>query len=161
MRIFAAALRLSSCLTVAGASLALPATVNADTVTRTYVACNQYDECWRVHQRYSYPSDQNIVIHDGDWYDAHQQDTHWHWLSDPADDRGWYDKDGTWRADPGARAVVGGATGAGVGAAIGCVVTIAIGCAPGAAVGAAIGGGSGAVAGAASTPTHHDDPPPN
>jgi hypothetical protein len=136
-------------------------TASADTVTRTYVACNQYNECWRVHQRYSYPSDQSIVVHDGDWYDAHQQDTHWHWLADPSDDRGWYDQDGNWRADPGARAVVGGATGAGVGAVIGCVVTIAIGCAPGAVVGAAIGGGSGAVAGAASTPAHHDDPDHN
>jgi hypothetical protein len=54
--------------------------------------------------------------------------------------------------DPGAHAVVGGATGAAAGAAIGCLITIPIGCAPGAAIGAAVGGGTGAVAGAASTP---------
>jgi hypothetical protein len=139
MRIFKAALVAGSYLAVAGASLSLPATVSADTVT----------------------DDQKIIIHDGDWYEAHQGDARWHWLNDPADDRGWYDRDGNWRSDPGARAVAGGAAGAGIGAAVGCVVTIAIGCAPGAAVGAAIGGGSGAVAGAASTPDHHDEPPPN
>jgi hypothetical protein len=57
--------------------------------------------------------------------------------------------------DPGARALGGGAAGAGVGAAIGCIITIPIGCAPGAAIGAAVGGGTGAVAGAASTPPPH------
>jgi hypothetical protein len=131
-----------------------PMAANADAVERTYVACNQYDECWRVHQRYVYPGDQQIVIHDSDWYDAHQNDANVHWMSDPSDDRGWYDRDEHWHADPGARAVAGGAAGAGIGAAVGCVVTIAIGCAPGAAIGAAVGGGTGAVAGAASTP--HD-----
>jgi hypothetical protein len=158
MRIFTAALGLGSYLAVisGGAFVATPAA--ADPEVTTYVACNQYDECWRVHHRYAYPSDQTITIHDGDWYDAHQQDTHWRWLNDPADDRGWYDSDGNWRADPGARALVGGAKGASIGAAVGCVVTIAIGCAPGAAVGAAIGGGTGAVAGAASTPRHDDEP---
>lgn len=152
MRIFKAALGLSSCLAViCGSSLvATPAVADPD--SRTYVACNQYDQCWRVHHKYAYPADQQITIHDSDWYDAHQQDAHWRWMSDPTDDRGWYDRDANWRSDPGQRALVGGAGGAGVGAAIGCIVTIAIGCAPGAAAGAAIGGGAGAVAGAASTP---------
>jgi len=147
MRIFTAALGLGSYLAVisGGSLVATPAV--ADPV---YVACNQYNECWRVHHRYAYPSDQAIIVHDGGWYDAHQQDVRW--LNDPSDDRGWYDRDGNWRADPGARAVAGGATGAAIGAAIGCVVTLPIGCAPGAATGAAIGGGTGAVAGAASTP---------
>lgn len=152
MRISTAALGVSSVLAVLGGSLTLPTIASADTVERTYVACNQYDECWRIHQRYAYPSDQQIVIHDSDWYAAHQSDEHVHWLSDPADDRGWYVRDGTWHADPGVRALKGGAAGAGVGAAIGCLATLPVGCAPGAAVGAAVGGGTGAVAGAASTP---------
>src|SRR5579862_395155 len=158
MRIFTAALGLGSYLAVisGGSFVATPAA--ADTVETTYVACNHYDECWRVHHKYAYPADQEIVYHDADWYDANHQDARWHWRADPSDDRGWYDQDGNWRADPGARALVGGAKGASVGAAVGCVVTIAIGCAPGAAVGAAIGGGAGAAAGAATTP-RHDDPP--
>lgn len=153
MRIFTAALGLGSYLAImsGGALVATPAV--ADPSSTTYVACNQYNECWRVHQRYAYPADQVITIHEGGWYEAHRQDARL--LSDPADDHGWYDRDGNWRADPGARALVGGATGAGIGAAIGCIVSLPIGCAPGAAVGAAVGGGTGAVAGAATTP-----PPP-
>jgi hypothetical protein len=131
-----------------------PTMASADTVTKTYVACNQYDECWRVRERYAYPSEQQIVIHDNDWYAAHQSDEHVHWLADPADGRGWYDRGGSWHGDPGLRAVKGGVAGAGVGAAIGCLATLPVGCAPGAAVGAAVGGGTGVVAGAASTP--HD-----
>lgn len=152
MRIFKTAAGIGSYLAVisGGALFSAPAIAQPDSTS--YVACNQYNECWHVHHRYAYPSDQVITVHDGDWYDAHQQDAHLRLLSDPADDRGWYDRDATWRRDPGARALAGGATGAGIGAAIGCVVTLPIGCAPGAAVGAAIGGGTGAVAGAASTP---------
>jgi hypothetical protein len=130
----------------------LPATASADTVTKTYVACNQYNECWRVHEKYAYPSEQRIVVHEGDWYEAHQGDQQVRWLSDPADDRGWYVQDGSWHADPGVRALKGGAAGAAAGAAIGCLVTLPVGCAPGAAMGAAVGGGTGAAAGAASTP---------
>ena len=152
MRIFKTALGLGSCLAVIGGVSLVAAPAVADPGPATYVACNQYNECWRVHHRYAYPSDEVITIYDGDWYDAHRQDAQWRWLNDPADDRGWYDRDGYWRADPGARALVGGATGAGVGAAIGCLVSLPVGCAPGAAVGAAVGGGTGAVAGAASTP---------
>ena len=150
MRIFTAALGLGSYLAVVsgGALVATPAAAQPDSTT--YVACNQYNECWRVHHRYAYPGDQVITMHDSGGSDAHRGDARW--LNDPADDRGWYDRDGNWRSDPGARALAGGATGAGIGAAIGCIVTLPIGCAPGAAVGAAIGGGTGAVAGAASTP---------
>ena len=152
MRILTAALGLGSYLAViAGSSLVATAAV-AEPASTNYVVCNQYSECWRVHHKYAYPGDQQITVHDGDWYNAHQQDAQWHWLNDPSDDRGYYDRDANWRADPGARLVVGGATGAGIGAAVGCVVTILIGCAPGAAVGAAVGGGTGAVVGAATTP---------
>ena len=150
MRIITAALGLSSCLAIiAGSSLvATPAAAEPD--SRTYVVCNQSNECWRVHHRYAYPGDQQLTVHEGDWYNAHQRDARW--LNDPADDRGYYDSDSNWRSDPGERLLVGGATGAGVGAVIGCIVTLPIGCAPGAAVGAAVGGGTGAVVGAASTP---------
>jgi hypothetical protein len=129
-----------------------PTASNAQTVDRSYVACNSYGDCWRVHHLYAYGEATPIRYYNADWYDAHQNDVHVHWVSDPADDRGYYDRERHWHADPGARAVEGGAAGAGLGAAIGCLVTLPIGCAPGAAVGAAVGGGTGAVAGAASTP---------
>ena len=154
MKILNTAFGLSSFLAIAGVALMSPTISNAQPVESTYVACNQDGECWRVHHRYAYGTDAPITYYNSDWYDAHQHDEHVHWLSDPENDRGYYVRDGSWHADPGARAVQGGMAGAGIGAAIGCIVTIPIGCLPGAAVGAAVGGGTGAVAGAASTP--HD-----
>ena len=139
MKILTAAFGLSSFLAIVAGSSMMPAVASADTVERTYVACNQYGDCWRVHQRYAYGPDAPIVYYNSDWYDAHQADEHVHWLPDPDNDRGYYAQDGSWHADPGARALA-------------CLVTLPIGCAPGAAVGAAVGGGTGAVAGAASTP---------
>lgn len=150
MKSFHLALGLASFVGVAGAMA--PTASSAQTVDRTYVACNSYGDCWRVHHLYAYGEAAPIRYYNADWYDAHRSDAHIHWVSDPDDDRGYYDRDRHWHADPGARAVAGGATGAGVGAAIGCLVTLPVGCAPGAAVGAAVGGGTGAVAGAASTP---------
>jgi hypothetical protein len=153
MRKFNTALGVGSFLAIAGATLLAPTVSSAETtVDRTYVACNQYGDCWRVHKRYAYGDVAPITYYNSDWYDAHQNDEHVHWVADPDDDRGYYDRDRVWHADPGARALAGGATGAGVGAAIGCIVTLPIGCAPGAAVGAAVGGGTGAVTGAATTP---------
>lgn len=150
MKTLTAAFALSSVLAAAlGVSSMAPTVAKADTV-ETYVACNQYGDCWRVHRRYAYGPDAPIIYYNSDWYDAHQNDEHVHWLADPDNDRGYYDQDGHWHSDPGARALAGGAAGAGIGAAIGCLVTLPIGCAPGAAVGAAVGGGTGAVAGAAS-----------
>jgi hypothetical protein len=155
MKMLTTAVGLSSFLAITAGSSMMPAVASADSVKETYVACNQYGDCWRVHERYAYGPDAPITYYKSDWYAAHQTDEHIHWRPDPANDRGYYDREGTWRSDPGARALVGGAKGAGVGAAIGCIVTLPIGCAPGAAVGAAVGGGTGAVAGAATTP------PPN
>jgi hypothetical protein len=154
MKRFHTALGLSSFLAVAAATLMAPAISSAETVDTSYVACNQYGECWRVHQRYAYGPDAPIIYYNSDWYDTHQNDEHVHWLADPADDRGYYDRDGRWHEDRAAHALEGAATGAGIGAAIGCVVTLPIGCAPGAAVGAAVGGGTGAAVGA-STPPHN------
>jgi hypothetical protein len=145
-----AALKLGSFLAVAGALMA--PMLSSAAVSETYVACNQYGACWRVHEMYAYGATAPITYYKSDWYDAHQHDVRVHWLADPANDRGYYDREARWHADPGARAVAGGAAGAGIGAAIGCLVTLPVGCAPGAAVGAAVGGGTGAVAGAASTP---------
>ena len=63
----------------------------------TYVVCNRYDECWKVHEKYTrYPADERIIFRDSAWYDAHQHDAHVRWLNDPANDAGYYDKDGTW-----------------------------------------------------------------
>jgi len=151
MRKFHTALGLGSFLAIAGAALMVPTISSAQTVEKTYVACNSGGECWRVHRLYAYGENAPITYYNSDWYDAHRSDEHIHWVADPSDDRGYY-REGRWHADPGARAVEGGMTGAGIGAAIGCVVTLPVGCAPGAAVGAAVGGGTGAVAGAASTP---------
>jgi len=150
MRMFRNAFRLSSFLAIAGASLMVPTVSSAQ--PSSYVACNADGACWRVHRVWAYGEAAPIRYYNSDWYAAHQHDDHVRWLADPADDRGYYERDGRWHADPAARAVAGGATGAGIGAAIGCLVTLPIGCAPGAAVGAAVGGGTGAVAGAASTP---------
>src|SRR6185437_16941913 len=153
MRKFRTARGLGSFRAIACATLMTPTISSAAVEGSSYVACNQSGDCWRVHRLYAYGPDVPITYYNSDWYAAHQNDEHIHWRSDPADDRGYY-VEGQWHADPGARAVAGGATGAGIGAAIGCVVTLPAGCAPGAAVGAAVGGGTGAVAGAASTP--HD-----
>jgi len=154
MKTLTSAFALGSLVTTLSLGAMTPTVSNAGTVDQTYVACNQAGDCWRVHKRYAYGPDAPITYYHSDWYDAHQNDEHVHWLPDPDNDRGYYDADAHWHADPGARALAGGATGAGIGAAIGCIVTLPIGCAPGAAVGAAVGGGTGAVAGAASTP--HD-----
>ena len=151
MRIKKTALGLSSALALLGGASVAPAISHADTV-ETYVACNQYDECWRVHKRYTF-NGEKITYHEASWYDAHQGDDKIRWVKDPDDDRGYYTREGTWHSDPAGRAIAYGATGAGIGAAIGCVVTLPVGCAPGAAAGAAIGGGTGAAAGAATTPT--------
>lgn len=151
MRILKAAAGLSCLAVICGGPLASTAQP-VESATTTYVVCNRFDECWRVHHHYTYPPSVGIVYHDSDWWDANHADTHYHFLADPDNDRGYYDEAGTWRRDPGARAVVGGGKGAVAGAIIGCVVTIAIGCGPGAAAGAAIGGASGAAVGAATTP---------
>ncbi|MGZ5927221.1 MAG: hypothetical protein ACXWLJ_11125 [Rhizomicrobium sp.] len=149
MRKFHTALALSSVLAIAG-GLA-PMTVRAQTVDRTYVACNAAGDCWRVHHIYAYGESTPIRYYNGDWYEAHHADANIHWVADPTDDRGYY-VEGRWHPDPAAHVVASGATGAGLGAAIGCLVTLPIGCAPGAAVGAAVGGGTGVVAGAATAP---------
>jgi len=138
MRKFHIALGLSSLVAVAGATLMM-APASAETVS-SYVACNQYGDCWRVNKMYAYGPEAPV--------------TYYRLRTETVDGPGYYDRDGHWHASPGARAVEGGAVGAGVGAAIGCLVTLPIGCAPGAAVGAAVGGGTGAVAGAATTPTN-------
>ena len=152
MRKFHTALGLSSFLAIAGASLMVPTIASAQPVESSYVACNSYGACWRVHQIYAYGAERPITYYNSDWYVAHRNDANIRWYADPADGPGYYDRDGIWHADPAARAVEGGVVGASLGAAIGCLVTLPVGCAPGAAVGAAVGGGTGGVAGAATTP---------
>lgn len=149
MKILTTTLGLTSFLAILAGSPIIPV-ASAHAADRTYVACNQYGDCWRVRRRYAYGEAAPIIYHNADWYDAHRNDADIHWRADPDNDRGYYDREHSWHADPAARAVAVGATGAGIGAAIGCIVTLPVGCAPGAAVGAAVGGGTGAVAGAAS-----------
>ena len=115
MKILATALGLGSFVALMGASSMMPAAASADPVETSYVACNQYGDCWRVHDRYAYGPDAPITYYNSDWYAAHQSDEHVHWLADPADEAaGTTCEDGSWHADPGARALVGGAAGAGV-----------------------------------------------
>src|ERR1700685_2782826 len=128
MRRFHAAFGLSSFLAIAGTILMAPTISSAQPVESTYVACNQDGACWRGHRRDALGADRPITYYNSDWYNAHQNDEHVHWLADPADDRGYYDQDRHWHSDPGARAVQGGMAGAGIGAAIGCIVTLPIGC---------------------------------
>ncbi len=107
MKILATAFGLSSVLAIMGGSSMVPAVASADTVERTYVACNQYGDCWRVHQRYAYGPDAPITYYNSDWYDAHQNDANVHWRADPDNDRGYYERDGTLARGPG-RARLGG-----------------------------------------------------
>ena len=152
MKLFHTALGLGSLLAVATATSMTPTIASAQAVARKYVACNEQNQCWRVNEIYAYGEKVPIRYYNAAWYESHRNDPNVVWLADPANDRGYYLVDRTWREDPGARAVKGGALGAGLGAAIGCLITLPIGCAPGAAVGAAVGGGTGAVTGAATTP---------
>lgn len=152
MKLLQTAMGLGSVLAVAAATSMTPTIANAGTVDKTYVACNRYGDCWRVHHVYAYGKDVPIRYYNADWYTAHQADTNIHWLADPVVDRGYYVQGGTWHDDPAARALKGGGIGAALGAAVGCLVTLPAGCLPGAAAGAAIGGGTGVVAGAATTP---------
>src|SRR5690348_18159432 len=46
----------------------------SETVDRSYVACNQYGECWRVHQRYAYGPDAPIIYYNSDWYDTRSEE---------------------------------------------------------------------------------------
>lgn len=97
-------MRASKSLLITGAAIAILAggiasRASAQMEPKTYVVCNQYDECWRVHEHLtSFPGDVHVVWHDDAWYQAHQHDEHTHWLADPADDHGWYDRDGVWHA---------------------------------------------------------------
>ena len=121
---FRKALGIGSILAAAAAASMTPTMAPAKTAAKMYVACNQYGDCWRVRQVYAYGEKVPIRYYNADWYEAHRSDANIRWLDDPVDDRGYYIQGGTWHEDPGARAVKGGAVGAGLGAAIGCLVTL-------------------------------------
>ena len=125
MKMLSTALGVSSFLALMVGSATAPAIATANAAEQTYVACNQSGDCWRVHQRYAYGDAAPVTYYNADWYDTHQNDANIHWRDDPRDDRGYYAR-GEWHADPAARAVRVGATGAGIGAAIGCLVTLPI-----------------------------------
>src|SRR4051812_42691813 len=117
MKRFHTVIGLGSFLAIAGATLIAPTMSSAANAKKTYIACNRDGDCWRVHRIYAYGEKVPITYRSSDWYAAHQNDEHIHWLPDPAKDRGYYDHDRHWHEDPGARAVKGGAVGAGLGAA--------------------------------------------
>jgi len=96
MRVSKTALMAGLMMTTMGAGALVASSVAA--ASSSYVACNRYDECWKVHEKYTrYPADERIVIRDSGWYDSHQHDAQVRWLSDPANDAGYYDKDGAWQ----------------------------------------------------------------
>jgi len=70
---------------IAGGTL-IATTASAD------VACNRWHECWRVHDRLTYPGQVGVIWHDDTWAAAHQRD--WHWRAD-RNDRGYY-RNGLW-----------------------------------------------------------------
>jgi hypothetical protein len=84
------------------ASLAAGAFVatNAAAESHTYVACNRYDECWKVKEKYSrYPTEEGVVFRDNTWYAAHEHDAHVRWMDVPSEnDAGYFDRSGDWHA---------------------------------------------------------------
>ena len=84
---------------ISAAAVAVFTASTASAETKTYIACNQWNECWKVKEHITaYPSDVHVVFRDEAWWDQHQHDTQWRELPDPSDDHGWYDKDGSWHA---------------------------------------------------------------
>jgi hypothetical protein len=60
------------------------------------VACNRWNECWRVHGRFAgYPRFVGVVFHDDRWASNHTG-VAWRWRPD-RDDRGYY-LHGVWQA---------------------------------------------------------------
>ena len=93
MKKFHAALGLGSLLAIAGAISLTPTIASAQPASETYIACNQFDECWRVHDRYTnYPTGVGIIIHQDNWrWGRHD---HYRWRHD-RDGRGYY-RNGAW-----------------------------------------------------------------
>ena len=81
MKRFYAALGVSSLLAIAGALA--PTSSNAQPAS--YIACNQYGDCWRTPGMYAYGPDAPVTYYNSDWYAAHEHDAHVHWLADHPD----------------------------------------------------------------------------
>jgi hypothetical protein len=83
----------SKFLTAALAAAAVAGSVAAvSTPASAEIACNRYNECWRVPNRYVYPPRARIIFHDDAWRRAHMRG--WHWRADH-DGRGYY-RNGVW-----------------------------------------------------------------
>lgn len=96
MRILKSALMAGVMITTMSAGALVASSVAA--APSNYVVCNRYDECWKVHEKYTrYPADERIIFRDSTWSDAHEHDAHVRWLSDPANDAGYYDRNGDWQ----------------------------------------------------------------
>ena len=77
-------------------ALAIAATTPTESATPSAeVACNRWNECWRVHDRFSnYPPFVGIVFHDERWASDHTG-VAWRWRPERSD-RGYY-MHGVWR----------------------------------------------------------------
>jgi hypothetical protein len=59
------------------------------------VACNRWNECWRVHERFeNYPAFVGVVFHDDRWA-SHHTGLAWRWRPERRE-RGYY-MNGIWR----------------------------------------------------------------
>ncbi len=84
--------------TSVAALLAVAGMAATTAVASAEVACNSYGECWNVTHRYTtYPTELGIQFYGDDWRRAHEHDTHYHWMKDRDDDRGYYSR-GEWHA---------------------------------------------------------------
>ena len=81
----------AAALAVGGLAVTVP-------VASADVACNSRGECWHVHERYTgYPANLGIQFYSDDWRKSHERDSHYRWMRDRDDDRGYYSR-GEWHA---------------------------------------------------------------
>ncbi len=66
------------------------------TPASAYVACNRFNQCWRVHDRsFVYPGGAGIVVHSDRWWSGSRRH-HRHWMDHRGYARGYWDRGG-WR----------------------------------------------------------------
>ena len=71
------------------AAMAMGAWATTATTASADVACNQWHECWHVHDRLDYPGNVGVVFHGNGWHGRHM-----HWRHDRFD-HGYY-RNGVW-----------------------------------------------------------------
>ncbi|MBV8681299.1 MAG: hypothetical protein JO111_00390 [Caulobacteraceae bacterium] len=78
---------------VLGGALVAASLAASASVANAYVVCNRAGECWHAHDRYDYPANVGIVIHDDGW--VFDRDGHYRWARDHTG-RGYW-QHGHWR----------------------------------------------------------------